>query len=903
MNIQNIKDRLKAKGQDLADDAQEAVQRAISTSANISVDGVLDSVSGSMQDLKGATVDLASSLNGITGPAVGQSIVGNIANGIGGQLADQISGGIGGFLSSAFGGGFGASFGGIGKMPNPLEQYASYNYIFTLGCLSDFELNFPDLTYRRRDPSVVILRSGGGPTPGSSTLYDTNGKTEYFIDDVEIETIVAGNQNTRSTNATSLRFNVTEPYSMGLFLQSLQVAAKRARGPDSNYIEAPYLLTVEFKGYDDAGNFVHASNLRRMFPLKFVDIQFEVTEGGSQYAVQAIPYQEVALTDEAQTSHTETQFSGATVAEMLQTGAKSFTKILNDRELLKEEAGQGKGDQYIITFPDTQSSAEEASEFMQGQPEQGDDSATTRKFTEEEIREYYVSQTGDSNGKIPDNYEQELENNAGVSVKRSNLGENIREYAEKIEFMNDIGKAKITKSNLDAGTQPMSSATNCESETTKGKIDRCKVTRTGDIRSATFSAGKKVQDVIEEIIILSDYGRGIADKKADKNGMVPWFRIQSQVFNADDSAETVGATGRPSRIYVYRVIPYLVHRSKFQSPTDASPGINELKYQAVKEYNYIYTGKNKDILNFDINFNTAFFTSISGDTGQLGRDSKTAVTDEVTGGNSRAVAGKSVPNSSTEGVSKTGSKVVKPNTVDGGGPVIHPESQVARDFNEALVNSPVDLIQVDLEIMGDPYYIVDSGMGNYNALQVPGILNITQDGSMNYENGEVDIEINFRTPLDYGQNYMEFPGNGTAPVGQFSGLYQVLFCKNTFSNGQFTQTLQTIRRPKQPGDTNNEATATGGLLNLDNPTAQLAETFANTLNGDPIKLAAAITGGQAGLGNLVNDVASGALGELDQKLASAVSTVRNASIPKPNLDAASKGIKQGISKLGDRFND
>ena len=193
--------------------------------------------------------------------------------------------------------------------------------------------------------------------------------------------------------------------------------------------------------------------------------------------------------------------------------------------------------------------------------------------------------------------------------------------------------------------------------------------------------------------------------------------------------------------------------------------------------------------------------------------------------------------------------------------------------------------------MGDPYYIADSGMGNYNALQVPGILNITGDGTMNYENGEVDIELNFRTPLDYGQNYMEFPGNGTAPVGMFSGLYQVLFCKNTFSGGKFTQTLQTIRRPKQPSDTNNSATATGGLLNLDNPTAQLAETFANTLNGDPIKLAKALTGGPAGLGN----IAAGALGELDQKLASAISAVRNGSIPKPITDAASKGIAQGKS--------
>ena len=60
--------------------------------------------------------------------------------------------------------------------------------------------------------------------------------------------------------------------------------------------------------------------------------------------------------------------------------------------------------------------------------------------------------------------------------------------------------------------------------------------------------------------------------------MVPWFRVQTQVFNADESAETVGTTGKPARIFIYRVVPYLVHQSKFQSSTDASPGITELKY-------------------------------------------------------------------------------------------------------------------------------------------------------------------------------------------------------------------------------------------------------------------------------------------------------------------------------------
>ena len=48
---------------------------------------------------------------------------------------------------------------------------------------------------------------------------------------------------------------------------------------------------------------------------------------------------------------------------------------------------------------------------------------------------------------------------------------------------------------------------------------------------------------------------------------------------------------------------------------------------------------------------------------------------------------------------------------------------------------------------------------------------------------------------------MEFPGLGTAPVGAFSGVYQVLFARNKFSGGQFTQELRLMRRPNQETDT------------------------------------------------------------------------------------------------------
>ena len=46
--------------------------------------------------------------------------------------------------------------------PINLNPFISMNYIFTSGCLTPYELNYPDLTYRYADPEILILKSGGG---------------------------------------------------------------------------------------------------------------------------------------------------------------------------------------------------------------------------------------------------------------------------------------------------------------------------------------------------------------------------------------------------------------------------------------------------------------------------------------------------------------------------------------------------------------------------------------------------------------------------------------------------------------------------------------------------------------------------------------------------------------------
>jgi hypothetical protein len=860
---QNWRQRLEATGRSIderASSVASGLANNLKQSANITVDGIASAVEGAATDLQGATVNLSNSLNGLTG----QSIANGIGSAVSGLANNFLSG-----VTSQLGGLLGGLFGG-GKIPNPLDQYASYNYEITLGCLTSFEVALPDFTYRRREPFVTILRSSGGDTRGSRLLHETGGKTEYFIDNLEIDSIVAPTQSTRLTSAHSLSFDILEPYSMGNFLEALQVAALTAG--HKNYIDAPYVLIIQFKGWDDFGRPITVPNTRRVYPLKFVDIQFKVDEGGSNYSVRAIPFNEVALTDENQASHTDIQIQGRTVAEMLQTGGESLATILNNRELQKVEAGQIEtANQYVIMFPTSTSSAQEA--ILAG-PENNDgattasssdsESAGMRELTEEQKQRLYESITGIVGGEVPADFDAELEKIAGVVVRRSEYGEQIREYAEKEENINTIGQAQLVKSNLDGGTQPMATPNLSEDEDQPGKVNRCQVGRSQDLRCMTFSPGKRIQDMIEQVIVASEFGRNIATAEADTNGMVEWFRIETQVYLVGGS-EQVDRTGEQAKVFVYRVVPYKVHRSTFQAPTQSSPGITSLFRQAVKQYNYIYTGQNKDIIDFDIKFDLAFFTGVHGDLGQLSSASQQGGAQELAGGNTRTTT--AIPQGNTEALANGRMKNTVPtaNKQDGGGLVLHPENIIGMNFNENLVNNPVDLVMVDLEIVGDPYYMADSGIGNYNSPSLGSLINLTSDGTMSYQESEVDIEVNFKTPLDYGADgWMEFPGLGAQPVRKFNGLYKVIFVKHMFSGGQFTQKLELIRRRAQDLAASLSAVQSTGAVELSDAEKQISQTPETSESGSGSSQGG--TGGQSSQGTPTRGTEGYGEGQVDPSI-------------------------------------
>ena len=101
-------------------------------------------------------------------------------------------------------------------------------------------------------------------------------------------------------------------------------------------------------------------------------------------------------------------------------------------------------------------------------------------------------------------------------------------------------------------------------------------------------------------------------------------------------------------------------------------------------------------------------------------------------------------------------------------------------------------------------------------------INITKDGSADYQSSEIDCILNFRTPFDLrDEGFMQFNGK-TVPTKAFSGLYQCIGVTSEFSGGKFEQTLNLIRRRNQeePSKAQNPAqkTKTVDGLEITNPT-------------------------------------------------------------------------------------
>jgi len=640
---------------------------------------------------------------------------------------------------------------------NVLEQFASYNCLWTLCCLEPNQFNNPN-TYRGKPGALknIVLSTAG--RYDKQRVKTANGSPEFFIDNVVLATRLAG-QDAGWTNVTGFTFEVYEPYSMGLFYQSLQAAAIDAGYPQ--YIgEVPFLLKLEFVGFDDKGRiFSSKEQLAKYFTIKITDSEMKVDEGGSRYKVTAVPLHHAGYQDSANTFPTDLTITGSTVLEVLSSGKSSLMNALNQIQFgLEDRKLVGKPDVYEIVFPVD-----------------------------------WQDKVGLQGGISTEALRAIIDLNAGKPISASASSADF----ETIDYgQGDIGYSSMGFSATSGGNYLFKDAVDTVDPKT-GRIQRDNMSIDPTRRAFIFGKLTPITNIIKLIVLASEYcAKNLKPEAIDpKTGLVNWFRVDIQINLLDFDK----IRNQRAKKYIYRIIPFKVSAEYLKNPTSATAGTQGRETICAKRYDYLYTGLNNNILKFDLIFNGMFHT------GRLPRPpqehSAIQNTDNQSAAETRRLAAQAQSGSApAAAASETGTPEVKPNYKIRTGSFSgekNVEQIIADAFQDAFQDGNRDMMQVKMDIIGDPFYLSDAGicslyLGEYGPNE-----QVTSDGTMNWQGTEVFIYVTFRNPIEPNLGTTGKGGLFNFPKGQwvspYSGLYRVLAVDNKFSGGVYTQTLDLNR--------------------------------------------------------------------------------------------------------------
>ena len=720
------------------------------------------------------------------------------------------------FLDSGFLPSYQVDDSSASKMPNPLRNHNGFNYVITLGVLGAAEYNNPELYRKAGGFKNYVIKSGGGNLDNRYQTFDeTAGNVagnhhqdgsqthaEYYIEDLEIDAVVAPNPNTRMTLGTGITFTVIEPYSMGNFIQALIGSASEA-GYDA-YTQAPFCLRIDFVGWNLDGA-TDANNITQpMFvPVKILNMDFNVSGQGSKYEVKAVPMSETGLNDNINEIPHQIRASGTICHELLETNDQSVTGALNRSvEDLEESGALSPNDRYIICFPKSR-------QALQAALNAGNITETAFTTSPEEQEAERRGYTGPDDG-LRGSFSPQI-----ITVSRPNETYAIlKSFAEDTNQMNAIGLSPInedTNAPGSSGEAEPAAATNPDTNLVDPGNQATQPT--DKARELQYNQGQQLTSIIERTILETVYA---AEKSTEESttGLNKWFRIDTHTY-IDDGALTESTMGIRPKIYVYSVIEYEVDEAVTTAPNKRAKNTKGLREMANKEYNYIYTGKNEDVLNFDINFNNAFMMSAHADLGMNAapqRDPDSAVTNASGNGTDSGAEFSQPGDLQSNDDASGGAQRVARITDSGGTRSNDVRRKIAEIFHDRITNMTVDMVTAEMEIMGDPYFIPQQ-TGNHAALNGSNP-SVTEDGTLNALDQSVFCIVNFRTPFDYQVKgaTMEFP----QLVPGFSGIFQIWAVTNSFSSGSFTQTLKMIRRK---GQDDKATTGPSGVVQVNNTTA------------------------------------------------------------------------------------
>jgi hypothetical protein len=694
----------------------------------------------------------------------------------------------------------------VKPVPNVLHQYASYTYGLSLHLLTADEYN-RIVDKGEYTPTKVLIASAGrynntpGPTQFTRSPYF---KEDFYFDGFELDTVIGLNAESRSTNAIQYQFTLIEPYGFTLIDRIISLC-NSDEIQCNNYLDMPYLLQIDFFGIDDSGQITGAiPNTTKRIPIRLNKMDVKISARGAEYAIKGVPYNHSAYDLVTLTTPGNFEVEAATIGQFFQSDetAGDTTDTSSQRE--SAQSGLWARNDGRLVGPDGQ--------FVP------------------------VNTLNQSLLSIKTKRELGLIKSFGTALnnfQKAAFDDHKIQFNDKYVFnIIDPEKGpKLSTSPFTSGSISSPKNTGMVSIDARSGLAKDDNTKKGDLglntnsyrpdlRLFQINAGTYIDQVIswvvrnskwmtDQIVIpdgVENVETYLQDIKAQANQPLYWFKIVPSIKLLNfDNIRKIWA-----REITYHIQTYEVRNLKIAVGPGGTAGQAENPKPPVKSYDYIYTGKNNDILDLDIQFNALYYSALT-----LYRTSAAKITQLATPGEEEKDKN---PKTKNIGVVQDPNAimpmVMKPQILDArtttGSGALTPKQIAVADLEASLLTlSQADMLHVKLKIIGDPSFIKQDELfwtPKANSQVSENLINaddrLTPDGSLKMDNGEVYVNLTFRTPVDVDETtgMMNFTNEnilGPMQTSLFSGLYRVLKVTNEFRNGQFTQTLNLIRLPRQ----------------------------------------------------------------------------------------------------------
>jgi hypothetical protein len=341
----------------------------------------------------------------------------------------------------------------------------------------------------------------------------------------------------------------------------------------------------------------------------------------------------------------------------------------------------------------------------------------------------------------------------------------------------------------------------------------------------SFEAGRSIIDIVDVIMSKSEYVKQqIQTQGADQNNetaeanytnnnertkdekkpaKLQWYKILPTVALKDFD----NTTNTYSKTILYSILPYTAANS--YHPNFPKVNSTNVADSVVRKYNYLYTGKNQDILKMDIDFDSSFFTLVTTKGDQVARLGSDAGSDQIDVSEDENGSTKSVLTNLPTTKHFVGSNKASVGTAKAS----DPDEQTIVDMKTSLyTRSRGDNLNIKLQIIGDPDFIkqddvfINAGSPEeYDKFLNTRLANnsnrpIAENGQILYDAEQVYVRVDVKNAVDIDDtigivNKQDLLSNGRRTDGTFSGIYKVLSVQSEFNRGQFTQTLDLIRIP------------------------------------------------------------------------------------------------------------